>query len=123
MNWLLLVYNAVVVHPIRRVYMYAPDMNGVFGGWGGKENYQICSHMTDTSEQIWQNNDMVCRDLIERRFTSILVVCETILYAYCIWKMVSFLVSYLLYHRPYLQAIETRIDRLLRIVENKSTDS
>ncbi len=99
------IYHFIIIFPIRRLYMNGPDMFSGIGGWGGKTNAQICSIMTDTAEYIWIQQDKACGDLIQRRFESILIVCETSFYIFILCKILYDAINHFFYFRPIMDQI------------------
>ena len=108
-NYISIIYETLLVAPIRRVYILGPD---VFG-WSGKTEPQICSILTNTPDYIWTDNSQECHNLIEKKFVSIFVVIETIFYFCLLYQMFSQLINYLFFYRP----IINRLPRLLEKVE------
>lgn len=107
------IYHFIIIFPMRRLYLNGPDMFSGIGGWGGKTNAQICSIMTDTAENIWIQQDKACGDLIQRRFESILIVCETSFYIFILCKILYEAINHFFYFRP----IMSQMNRLQILLE------
>lgn len=88
-------YDLALLRPIRRLYVSGPE----YVGWGGKEESQICSILSNTPVYIWDRNYKECSEMIENKVASLLVLVETILYLLLLYKFACSLISYWIFDR------------------------
>ena len=81
------------------LYRKGPTLNG-FGFWGGKENNEICSLLTNVNNELWKSNQYECEILIQKHYKSfeicILFIC-TIIFVY---KLLYFIFTYIFIVKP-----------------------
>ena len=74
------ILRVLVVEPIQNLYMHLPYI-----GWDGKINSQICATITGISEKHWVlEGSEECQHMIERNFSSKLVVLKSAIQLYLI---------------------------------------
>ena len=86
----------IFVYPLKIVYLNAPDIFGI-GGWGGKNQEDICQQITQTESEFWASREYTyiqCQKIIDKRFQSLLFGVYGILYCFilfsCIYKFIDF---------------------------------
>ena len=107
-NYFLLsnIYETLLIAPVRRLYLLGPDLFG----WNGKTKSQICTIITNTPEYIWDNNLQECDNLIEKKFTSIFVIMETVFYLLLLYQIFSSLTNYFFFYRPIINRLHRLLD-------------
>ena len=93
-------------HPLYTLFRKGPLLNG-FGFWGGKEDSEICSILTNVDSQIWIQNPNQCNILIQRQYDSFSVTLYTICFLCFIIKSFTFIYTYICIVRPITKAMET----------------
>lgn len=106
-----IIYNTLIVAPIRRLYILGPD----YVGWSGKAESQICSLLTNTPEAMWYTNNNICADLLEKKITSIMVVLETLFYFLMFYMIITKFVKYVFCVRPMSTQMQNILDALKKI--------
>lgn len=86
------IYVMIIVHPLKRLYLNGPNINGFIGGWYGMSNSQICSQITKVSESMWDANPCECEKLIEKNFQGTLILFETCIYFFALFCFIKVLV-------------------------------
>lgn len=86
------VYDAVIVRPLRELYMKGPHFSSL-GFWMGMEDHDICAEMTSTSSDIWRDRRDHCLSVIEKRFESVHVLLRTAILWLILYKMLQLLLK------------------------------
>lgn len=79
-------FNVIIVRPLARLYLDGPTKVGF---WGGARPEDICAQLSNIKGSFWASSDETqaeCIDLIERHFSSWLVLGRTLGY-YCVISM------------------------------------
>ena len=92
--------------PLYTLYRKGPSLNG-FGFWCGRTNIEICSILTNTNMLVWSDNDQKCLDIITRHYESFEVVIHILLLSIAVYKVVSYISTYITITRPIQQTIHT----------------
>jgi hypothetical protein len=96
----------VFIHPIRSLYFLGPSVGGI-GGWGGLNHADICAHLTQVPASHWTVFSSGCEELLQRKFTSILVVSYCSIYLWLVYKFLSYLCFRYFVFGPFVQEIKT----------------
>jgi hypothetical protein len=78
------------VYPLKSLYFLGPSFSGV-GGWGGTNAADICSQITQVPASHWINYSEVCSELLERKFSSFLVLFFCSAYLWTLYKILNYL--------------------------------
>src|SRR5689334_7700548 len=88
---LLWAYDSILVTPLHRLYFDGPDFKSFgifdFGFWKGQDPASICSQLTTVSQKHWEQHPEECTDLLDRHFNAFLVLVETLMYGFVIYKV------------------------------------
>lgn len=83
-------YQTLVVKPLFHLYLKGPSM-GHFGFWQDSNPEDICSTLTNAPSQFWIDHTDECDALIWKKFQSILVLVDLVLYIFLIKYISEFL--------------------------------
>ena len=83
------------------LYRKGPLLNG-FGFWGGKENHEICSILTNIENRLWLKNQDECDILIQKHYESFEICIFCIIIFIVFYKILYFTLTYLCIVRPLL---------------------
>lgn len=72
--------------PFKSLYMRGPSF---LGCWEGKTMYEICSSMTGTNKEVWENNTEQCIIMISNRMDSLVIFGGCVIYTIILWKIIS----------------------------------
>jgi hypothetical protein len=75
------VYDALIVEPLRRLYLGGPRLWG-WGFWGGIALPDICAAVSTAPATFWWHHQDACAALVLREFSVLLVALETVVYFY-----------------------------------------
>lgn len=92
---------------IKNMYLLGPTS---LGGWGGMALPDICASLTTTPAHFWDVHLNECYDLIERNVTGVNVVCDTLLYFFLFYRIVTSLTTYMFYVRPVMSLLTRKND-------------
>lgn len=81
-------YNKIVLTPLARLYLWGPHLNG-WGFWAGKALHDICAQMTHMPSDFWIHHPDECMQVISKSFYSNIILIETCVYLYLIYKFIS----------------------------------
>jgi hypothetical protein len=99
------VYDVAIIGPFRRLYFLGPEFNG-FGFWQGRPSHEICCIITGVSGDLWMKNTEECEDLLNRKFTSFVVLFEAAIYLYLVYKAANIFITRFLFVNPLLSKID-----------------
>ena len=80
------VYEAVVLAPLARLYLYGPAW-GPWGFWSGLDLPAICTQKTHVSSAFWEYHPDEGLRVISKDFYSLVVLGETLLYFVLVWGL------------------------------------
>lgn len=83
----------LLVAPLRALYFYGPAVMG-WGGWAGMPPEDICAAMTQVPAAAWASDvahRTHCAELLDRKFTTVLVASSVAAYAVLVYKLLSYL--------------------------------
>ena len=81
---------ALFVYPLKSLYFLGPSFSGI-GGWGGTNPADICSQLTQVPASHWLSYSEGCKELLERKFSSFLVLFLCSMYLWMLWKIVNYI--------------------------------
>ena len=73
------VFDICITTPLRALFYKGPTW---FGGWQGKSHDDICAEMTSNSATFWRDHIDECRELLEKKFQSCLIMFQVVVYGY-----------------------------------------
>ena len=100
--------DLLFIHPIRSLYFLGPSIGGL-GGWGGLNHEDICARLTQIPASHWSVFSTGCEELLQRKFTSILVVSYCAIYLWIAYKLLSCLFFRYFVFEPFVKEIKSLI--------------
>lgn len=82
-------YSYAIKYPLKKLYYYGPSALGM---WQGKTQVSICSVLSSnpSGSIFWQSsafNREECENIINAHFQSYLVVADSLLYIFLLWRI------------------------------------
>jgi hypothetical protein len=114
----------LLVAPLRALYFHGPAAMG-WGGWAGMPPEDICAAMTQVPASAWASDAAHrthCADLLDRKFTTVLVAASVAAYAVCLYKLVSYLWLRYVVLRPILAELRACIGGSAQSSSQKRAD-
>ena len=81
-----MLYEQLVLRPLRRLYLQGPSFVGF---WGGQALADVCAQMSTVPASFWAEHPDRCDVLVEQRLQSFVVTVETVAYAWAAYRAVS----------------------------------
>lgn len=97
-------WSFTIIQPLRTLYFYGPRING-HGFWGGLSPEDSCAHLTGVSATLWANQQIACKDLLERKFHSFSVAVFFFFYVWAFYITIKSLIFKLFYLDPLINEI------------------
>ena len=82
------VVAVLVDRPLYRLYRHGPTR---LGCWAGADDDDVCAALSQAPASVWQRETLECQDMIQRDFTSRLVVVQVGVHAWCLHGTLSLL--------------------------------
>ena len=90
------IYSFFVRDTLYEFYKYLPSYYGI-GGWGGKKEEEICYVITGVEKEHWENPARdLCLELIDKHFTSLLILTYSCFKIYITFKVTSSIICVLI---------------------------
>lgn len=87
-------YHWIAIEPLKRLYRNGPGLKYV-GFWRGASSPDICAALTNVEARFWAAHLDECESLIDDDFMSYIVLFETIVYFYLLFRLGKSLLSLL----------------------------
>ena len=81
-----MLYDRLVLRPLRRLYLQGPSY---LGFWGGQALADVCAQMSTVAAAFWAEHPDRCEELVTQRLQSFVVTVETAAYAWLAYRAVT----------------------------------
>lgn len=119
-SFLLLPYT-IFVYPIKSLYFMGPSISG-WGGWGGINAVDICSQLTQVPSSHWLKNMEGCNDLLERKFSSFLILLACSFYVWMLYKFLCNVCYRYFIINPFITELKTILTPLASSIEKEKVN-
>lgn len=89
-------YDVIALQALKRLYLRGPG-NSMYGFWHGKEPHEVCGMLANSPADFWLKHPVECDAMITDRVQSYVVVVETGVYFFTMYRLLSALGPIVLY--------------------------